>query len=95
MGGEADRGNVFDIGLLAGRLLDATAWLREESDAEGLAVGYFGASTGAAAALWAAADPRRAARRRRLPRRPARPRRDQTVRDGGTRTHVNENGRSL
>ncbi|MEU2437917.1 phosphoribosyltransferase family protein [Streptomyces rubradiris] len=54
---EADRDNVFDIGLLAGRLLDATAWLREEPDAEGLAVGYFGASTGAAAALWAAADP--------------------------------------
>ncbi|CAL9318367.1 phosphoribosyltransferase family protein [Streptomyces sp. SudanB182_2057] len=54
---EADRDNVFDIGLLAGRLLDATAWLREEPDTEGLAVGYFGASTGAAAALWAAADP--------------------------------------
>ncbi|MEU7054155.1 phosphoribosyltransferase family protein [Streptomyces eurythermus] len=54
---EADRGNVFDIALLAGRLLDATAWLREEPDTEGLAIGYFGASTGAAAALWAAADP--------------------------------------
>ncbi|WP_030344170.1 phosphoribosyltransferase family protein [Streptomyces sp. NRRL S-1022] len=54
---EADRGNVFDIALLAGRLLDATRWLREEPDVEGLAVGWFGASTGAAAALWAAADP--------------------------------------
>ncbi|MFF9769346.1 phosphoribosyltransferase family protein [Streptomyces sp. NPDC014636] len=54
---EADRGNVFDIALLAGRLLDATRWLREEPDVEGLAIGYFGASTGAAAALWAAADP--------------------------------------
>ncbi|MEU2063337.1 phosphoribosyltransferase family protein [Streptomyces sp. NPDC013455] len=54
---EHDRENVFDIGLLAGRLLDATRWLRDEPDAEGLAVGYFGASTGAAAALWAAADP--------------------------------------
>ncbi|GAA3142264.1 phosphoribosyltransferase [Streptomyces echinatus] len=54
---EADRANVFDIALLGGRLLDATRWLREEPDAEGLAVGYFGASTGAAAALWAAADP--------------------------------------
>ncbi|WP_225822117.1 phosphoribosyltransferase family protein [Streptomyces naphthomycinicus] len=54
---EADRGNVFDIGLLAGRLLDATRWLREEPDVEGLAIGWFGASTGAAAALWAAADP--------------------------------------
>ncbi|UFR05459.1 phosphoribosyltransferase [Streptomyces sp. Go40/10] len=54
---EADRGNVFDIALLAGRLLAATRWLREEPDAEGLALGYFGASTGGAAALWAAAEP--------------------------------------
>ncbi|MET9446966.1 phosphoribosyltransferase family protein [Streptomyces cinerochromogenes] len=54
---EADRGNVFDIALLAGRLLAATRWLREEPGAEGLALGYFGASTGAAAALWAAAEP--------------------------------------
>ncbi|MFD0396362.1 hypothetical protein ACFQ3Z_45845 [Streptomyces nogalater] len=53
---EADRDNVFDIALLAGPLLDATAWLREEPDTEGLARGYFGTSTGAAA-LWAAADP--------------------------------------
>ncbi|GAA2231440.1 hypothetical protein GCM10010360_64190 [Streptomyces nogalater] len=91
---EADRHNVFDIGLLAGRLLDATAWLREEPDTEGLAIGYFGASTDAAAALGAAADPRHAARRRRLPLRPARPCQGQAARDGGTRTHVNENGRS-
>jgi putative phosphoribosyl transferase len=54
---ERDRSNVFDIALLAGRLLDATRWLREEPDVEGLAIGYFGASTGAAAALWAAAEP--------------------------------------
>ncbi|ARP69445.1 phosphoribosyl transferase [Streptomyces pluripotens] len=54
---EGDRTNVFDIGLLAGRLTDATRWLREEPEVEGLAVGYFGASTGAAAALWAAAEP--------------------------------------
>ncbi|MER6471879.1 phosphoribosyltransferase family protein [Streptomyces collinus] len=54
---ERDRANVFDIALLAGRLADATAWLREEPDTEGLAIGYFGASTGAAAALWAAAEP--------------------------------------
>jgi len=54
---EHDRANVFDIGLLAGRLSDVTRWLREEPDTEGLAVGYFGASTGAAAALWAAAEP--------------------------------------
>lgn len=54
---EADRDNVFDIALLAGRLLDATRRLRGEPGVEGLAVGWFGASTGAAAALWAAADP--------------------------------------
>ncbi|MET7383435.1 phosphoribosyltransferase family protein [Streptomyces sp. NPDC005526] len=54
---ERDRANVFDIDLLAERLVGATAWLREEPDVEGLAVGYFGASTGAAAALWAAAEP--------------------------------------
>src|SRR5262249_25865500 len=50
---ERDRANVFDTGLLAGRLADATAWLRGQPETEGLAIGYFGASTGAAAALWA------------------------------------------
>lgn len=50
---EADRANVFDIETLAGRLTDATHWLRRRTP---LTVGYFGASTGAAAALWAAAD---------------------------------------
>ncbi|KAB8188732.1 alpha/beta hydrolase [Nonomuraea phyllanthi] len=54
---EADRANVFDIALLAERLLQRTAWLREEESAAGLPIGYFGASTGAAAALWAAAEP--------------------------------------
>jgi putative phosphoribosyl transferase len=54
---EHDRANVFDIELLARRLLDATDWLRARPDAVGLGVGYFGASTGAAAALWAASDP--------------------------------------
>ncbi len=54
---EADRANVFDIELLAGRLLRATARVREEPAAMGLPIGYFGASTGAAAALWAAAEP--------------------------------------
>ncbi|HEX4817882.1 MAG TPA: alpha/beta hydrolase, partial [Nonomuraea sp.] len=39
--------------LLGERLREATAWLREQ--APGVRVGYFGASTGAAAALWAAA----------------------------------------
>src|SRR5690349_12195650 len=55
---EADRytGHLrFDIGLLAGRLVGATEWLRGRPEAAGLAVGYFGASTGAAAALCAAA----------------------------------------
>ncbi|GAA0910507.1 phosphoribosyltransferase family protein [Streptomyces thermoalcalitolerans] len=52
-----DRAHVFDTVLLAGRLTDATAWLRAQPAVEGLAVGYFGASTGAAAALWAAAEP--------------------------------------
>ena len=56
-GEEADRANVFDIGLLARRLIDATRWLRAQPGAAGLPVGYFGASTGAAAALWAAAEP--------------------------------------
>ena len=51
------RENVFDIELLAGRLTGATAWLREQPEAFGARIGYFGASTGAAAALWAAADP--------------------------------------
>lgn len=54
---EADRSNVFDIGLLAGRLVDATMWLRARPGASGLPLGYFGASTGAGAALWAAAQP--------------------------------------
>jgi putative phosphoribosyl transferase len=50
-----DRQNVFDIDLLARRLLAATTWLRTQSEAAGLSLGYFGASTGAAAALKAAA----------------------------------------
>ncbi len=55
---ERDRANVFDIGLLARRLVDVTLWLRGARDAAGLPVGYFGASTGAGAALSAATDPR-------------------------------------
>ena len=50
-----DRRLVFDIDLLAERLLDATAWLRGQRETTGLPIGYFGASTGAAAALVAAA----------------------------------------
>ena len=56
-GEEQDRGNVFDIGLLGRRLVDVRRWLRARSDVGELPVGYFGASTGAAAALWAAAEP--------------------------------------
>jgi putative phosphoribosyl transferase len=46
----------FDIALLARRLAAATAWLKKDADTSGLDVGYFGASTGAAAALVAAAE---------------------------------------
>jgi putative phosphoribosyl transferase len=46
----------FDIGLLARRLLAAARWVQDEPDVSGLPLGYFGASTGAAAALIAAAD---------------------------------------
>jgi putative phosphoribosyl transferase len=52
---EADRGNVFDIPLLAQRLTAATQWLASQYRTS-MRVGYFGASTGAAAALRAAAD---------------------------------------
>lgn len=55
---ESERANVFDIGLLASRLVDVTLWLRSTPGAAGLPVGYFGASTGAGAALRAAADSR-------------------------------------
>jgi putative phosphoribosyl transferase len=53
---EYDRANVFDIELLAQRLRDVTAWLRAQPGMSGVRIGYFGASTGAAAALWAAAE---------------------------------------
>jgi putative phosphoribosyl transferase len=48
---------VFDILLLARRLEGATRWVTAEPDTNGLPIGYFGASTGAAAALRAAALP--------------------------------------
>ncbi len=50
------RANVFDLPLLAERLLAATAWLELQPDVVGLRLGYFGASTGAGAALIAAAQ---------------------------------------
>ncbi|HZU06357.1 MAG TPA: dienelactone hydrolase family protein [Chloroflexota bacterium] len=46
----------FDIELLARRLVAATDWLRAQPATQGLRLGYFGASTGAAAALVAAAE---------------------------------------
>lgn len=59
----ADRHNVFDIPLLAGRLAAATEFVRSRSDIGRARIGYFGASTGAAAALVASTivpDPIRA-----------------------------------
>ena len=57
---ERHRGNVFDVPLLGSRLQTATLWLemlwQQEGMADRLPLGYFGASTGAAAALWAAAE---------------------------------------
>jgi putative phosphoribosyl transferase len=50
-----DRRKVFDIDLLADRLLMAKAWLEQEARTAKLSIGYFGASTGAGAALQAAA----------------------------------------
>jgi putative phosphoribosyl transferase len=57
---EADRANVFDIPLLADRLVDTVRWIDEQESIAKLPLGLFGASTGAAAALVAAAKiPRR------------------------------------
>jgi putative phosphoribosyl transferase len=50
-----DRRYVFDIELLAARLIDATKWLHKTRETAALPIGYFGASTGAGAALVAAA----------------------------------------
>ncbi|MCW5717893.1 MAG: alpha/beta hydrolase [Bauldia sp.] len=54
---EQDRRNVFDIDLLASRLTLATEWVASDRRTASLTPGYFGASTGAAAALKAAALP--------------------------------------
>ncbi|HYN31743.1 MAG TPA: phosphoribosyltransferase family protein [Ilumatobacteraceae bacterium] len=54
---ENDRANVFDIELLGRRLAEVTRVVAGDADFGELAVGFFGASTGAAAALYAAADP--------------------------------------
>jgi putative phosphoribosyl transferase len=50
-----DRSKVFDIDLLADRVLWARTWLEQDSRTKNLGLGYFGASTGAGAALQAAA----------------------------------------
>jgi putative phosphoribosyl transferase len=52
---EQDRANVFDIPLLAERLVDVVDWIDRERELSRLPLGLFGASTGAAAALVAAA----------------------------------------
>ena len=52
---EADRRNVFDIELLASRVVEATGWARSHPQLVELPIGYFGASTGGGAALAAAA----------------------------------------
>ncbi|HJW00953.1 MAG TPA: phosphoribosyltransferase family protein [Arthrobacter sp.] len=54
---EVSREKVFDIALLAGRLMAATRWLETRGDTAGSRIGYLGAGTAAGAALWAAADP--------------------------------------
>ena len=53
---EGNRRNVFDVPLLAGRLVAATRWATASARVAALPLGYFGASTGAAAALWAATE---------------------------------------
>jgi len=52
---ELNRAYVFNVTLLAARLAGITGWLHGEPATAALPLGYFGASTGAAAALWAAA----------------------------------------
>ncbi len=52
----ADRRNVFDIPLLADRLIEAETWIASDPELADLPLGLFGASTGAAAALVAAAE---------------------------------------
>ena len=52
---DTDYSRRFDIGLLTRRLLDAARWVGEQAATRALPLGFFGASTGAAAALEAAA----------------------------------------
>jgi putative phosphoribosyl transferase len=53
---EQDRANVFDIPLLAERLVEVVQWIDRQPELARLQLGLFGASTGAAAALVAAAE---------------------------------------
>jgi dienelactone hydrolase len=52
---DSDYENRFNVDLLASRLIETTEWLMNYDEAKGLSIGYFGASTGAASALRAAA----------------------------------------
>lgn len=59
---ELDRANVFDIELLASRLIDVTGWLTRYEEWPPQPIGYFGASTGAALLsappqIWAPTSP--------------------------------------
>lgn len=54
---ESSHDNVFDVALLGDRLAATLSWIRQDPALAPLPVGLFGASTGAAAALWAAATP--------------------------------------
>ncbi len=53
---DADPERRFDIPFLTDRVEEVTAWFEDTEEGKRLRLGYFGASTGAAAALWAAAD---------------------------------------
>jgi putative phosphoribosyl transferase len=53
----SDRRAVFDIPLLGSRLAAAARWTSTRPALRGLPTGFFGASTGAAAAIWAATEP--------------------------------------
>jgi len=53
---DRDYARRFDIGLLTGRLLDAARWAGAQEATRNLPLGFFGASTGAAAALETAAE---------------------------------------
>jgi putative phosphoribosyl transferase len=54
---EKDRANAFDVAMLARRLGDVSRWATGQPELQQAKLGYFGASTGAAAALWSATQP--------------------------------------